>query len=313
MWADRDGSHRKTKEGNIFIKVRFLYCFSYFRTFQYSPSSSRRLMQNLEKTTTTRILHDTFSDFGEILSCKVPTDKDGNSKGYGFVHFADPEAAKRAIEEVNGAQLGDSEKVVTVCEFLSRQERGDSKPQFTNIYVKNLPPSIASEEDLKGIFNEFGDITSSAIRKVRRLGFLMHRFCCHVPMFIYCCAVRVFSILPRLYIAVYKILVLQDSNGRSFGFVNFDSPESARNACEKMHETEIEDCKLFVGRAQTKTERQDMLKRQYDARRSQMAQQREGKNVYIKNLTPNVDEVALREAFSVRPCPESLVARVREL
>ena len=62
------------------------------------------VVQNLEKDVTTRLLHDTFITFGPILSCKVALDKDLNSKGYGFVHFENPESAKAAIEQVDGAR-----------------------------------------------------------------------------------------------------------------------------------------------------------------------------------------------------------------
>lgn len=124
------------------------------------------VLQNFEKSITTRELHDTFSDFGDILSCKVAVDKDGKSKGYGFVHFADPASAKAAIEAVNGAQLGESDKVVTVTEFVSKQDRGDPKQHFTNVYVKSLPPSVKTEEDVKTMFGEFGEISSVAMMKV---------------------------------------------------------------------------------------------------------------------------------------------------
>ena len=131
-------------------------------------------MQNLEKNITTRELHDTFADFGEILSCKVAVDKEGKSKGYGFVHFAEPTAAKRAIEDVNGAQLGESDKVVTVTEFVSKQERGDPKQTFTNVYVKNLPSSITTEEEVKTMFGEYGEISSVALMKVCSDVMLLH-------------------------------------------------------------------------------------------------------------------------------------------
>lgn len=93
-------------------------------------------------------------------------DKDGHSKGYGFVHFAEPSAAKSAIEAVNGAQLGDSDKVVTVTEFVSKQDRGDPKQNFTNVYVKNLPASVKTEDDVKAMFSEYGEISSVALMKV---------------------------------------------------------------------------------------------------------------------------------------------------
>jgi polyadenylate-binding protein len=78
MWSQRDPTARRSGLGNIFIK-------------------------NLDPSVDSKDLHDTFSVFGNILSCKVSVDANGNSKGYGFVHFDTQEPADEAIARVDGA------------------------------------------------------------------------------------------------------------------------------------------------------------------------------------------------------------------
>ncbi len=53
------------------------------------PSRSANVfVRNLDKRIGSRALYDTFSLFGNILSCKVVTDREtGLSQGYGYVHY----------------------------------------------------------------------------------------------------------------------------------------------------------------------------------------------------------------------------------
>lgn len=47
-----------------------------------------------------------FAEYGEVSSAKVITDKfTQRSKGFGFVEMPDEEAAKKAIEELDGATV----------------------------------------------------------------------------------------------------------------------------------------------------------------------------------------------------------------
>ncbi|XP_065871212.1 polyadenylate-binding protein 8-like [Euphorbia lathyris] len=139
MYSHRDPSIRKSGAGNIFIK-------------------------NLDKAIDHKALHDTFSAFGNILSCKVATDSAGQSKGYGFVQFDNEEAAQKAIEKLNGMLLND--KQVYVGPFLRKQERDTStdKTRFNNVFVKNLA-EVTGEEDLRKSFGEFGPITSVVVMR----------------------------------------------------------------------------------------------------------------------------------------------------
>ncbi|KAG1142871.1 hypothetical protein G6F37_002278 [Rhizopus arrhizus] len=141
MWSQRDPSLRKGNNGNIFIK-------------------------NLDPSIDHKALHDTFSAFGNILSCKIANDEQGNSKGYGFVHYETLEAAESAIKSVNGMLLND--RKVFVGHHISRKEResklGGSRVQFTNIYVKNIPFDVTDEE-LSQLFGKYGIITSCVITR----------------------------------------------------------------------------------------------------------------------------------------------------
>jgi len=139
MPSQRDPALRRSNVGNIFIK-------------------------NLHKGIDNKALYDTFSQFGQILSCKVATDEHGNSKGYAFVHFATQEAADKSIELVNGKSLNG--KVCFVGSFVSRKERekelSGTEPKWTNIYVKPLPKNMSSEQ-LQKMFEKYGEVTSAAV------------------------------------------------------------------------------------------------------------------------------------------------------
>nr|XP_039258636.1 polyadenylate-binding protein 4-like [Styela clava] len=138
MWSQRDPGLRKSGVGNIFIK-------------------------NLDKSIDNKALYDTFSAFGNILSCKVSCDMNG-SKGYGFVHFETEEAAQRAIEKVDGMLLND--KKVFVGKFISRSERhkliGERQKNFTNIYIKNFADAL-NDEKMREMFSQFGPLRSVAV------------------------------------------------------------------------------------------------------------------------------------------------------
>lgn len=141
MWSQRDPALRKSGVGNVFIK-------------------------NLDKSIDNKALYDTFSTFGNILSCKIMTDEHMNSRGYGFVHFETHEAAEQAIKNVNNMLLND--KKVYVGRFMTRTQRseayGSANKRFTNVFVKNFGEGV-EDVKLKEIFEQYGEITSAVVAK----------------------------------------------------------------------------------------------------------------------------------------------------
>jgi len=205
MWSQRDPSMRKSGVGNIFIK-------------------------NLHKSIDHKTLFDTFSVFGNILSCKVATDANGVSKGYAFVHYETQEMADRAIQKVHNMML--EEQQVYVGRFLPRKERQASRDAagFTNVYVKNLDVDAIDDTKLREIFQSFGPITSAKV--------MMTSF-------------SDASTPPR---------------SRGFGFINFANPDDAKKAVEVMHEQKVFGKPLYVRRAQKKAERLAELRQKFSNR-----------------------------------------------
>jgi len=74
---------------------------------------------NLPFTTTSGDLETLFGEYGEVSSAAVITDRDtGRSRGFGFVEMPD-DAAKRAIDELNGKDF--SGRALTVNEARPRR------------------------------------------------------------------------------------------------------------------------------------------------------------------------------------------------
>lgn len=234
MWSQRDPSLRKSGVGNVFIK-------------------------NLDKCIDNKAMYDTFSAFGNILSCKVAQDPEtGASKGYGFVHFETEEAANKSIEKVNGMLLNG--KKVFVGKFIPRKDRekelGEKAKRFTNVYVKNFGEDF-NDETLQTMFEKYGRITS------------------------------------------HRIMSKDDGKSRGFGFVAFEEPEAAERAVLDLAGKEIVEGKqLYVGRAQKKAERQQELKRKFEEMKKERISRYQGVNLYVKNLDDNIDDERLRKEFT---------------
>ena len=78
-------------------------------------------VSNINYTTKDYQLNELFSEFGEVQSCKIITDREtGKSRGFGFVEMSDEDGAQ-AIEGLNGKEFKGKE--INVSEAKPREEK----------------------------------------------------------------------------------------------------------------------------------------------------------------------------------------------
>jgi RNA recognition motif-containing protein len=85
--------------------------------------NNRVFVGNLSFSTTEDSLRDAFAQFGDVVETKLVTDRDtGRSRGFAFVEMASPDAAAKAIEEMDGQVLDGRSVRVNMAE--PRREGG---------------------------------------------------------------------------------------------------------------------------------------------------------------------------------------------
>ncbi|KAH8790285.1 putative Polyadenylate-binding protein, cytoplasmic and nuclear [Hyaloscypha finlandica] len=215
-------------------------------------------IKNLDTAIDNKALHDTFAAFGNILSCKVAQDETGASKGYGFVHYETDEAASQAIKHVNGMLL--NEKKVFVGHHIPKKDRQSKFEEMKANFTNIYVKNIPVE------------VTDEEFRE-----------------------------LFEKYGEVTSASLARDQEtgkSRGFGFVNFINHEHAAKAVDELNGKDFKGQDLYVGRAQKKHEREEELRKSYEAARIEKASKYQGVNLYVKNLDDEVDDEKLRELFA---------------
>ena len=84
---------------------------------------------NLNYRSTEDEIQQLFSDFGDVKSVQIITDRmSGRSKGFGFVEMENDAEAKEAIEALNEAEFGERNIVVNEARPMNPDgKRGDNR------------------------------------------------------------------------------------------------------------------------------------------------------------------------------------------
>merc|ERR1712178_430321 len=199
-------------------------------------------------------INETFAIYGTISSCGVFEDKN-ISKYFAFVAFEEQESAQKALVELNEFEVDHENKLyVSYAQDKATRRRTLKSKHLkfkneTNLYVKSLRADC-DEARVRAVFEKYGTVTSVCIKE-------------HEPK---------------------AVGQGQGANGQAppmpapgsmklrFGFINFATPEQAKNAftrCKKDQAfTSLIDQTLnarggeFIYYAQTKTVRHQYLRMQ---------------------------------------------------
>jgi polyadenylate-binding protein len=132
MWDERDSSITHNTKNNLFFK-------------------------GIPKSTTPREVYEYFMKFGDISSCKMTEDDNGNHYGYGYITYYNSDDAQKALESTKGKQIFDSN--IEISFFQKRNERIINSSELNNqkIYISNLPEKYTTA-DLTKLCNEYGEV-----------------------------------------------------------------------------------------------------------------------------------------------------------
>ncbi|XP_038885237.1 polyadenylate-binding protein RBP47-like [Benincasa hispida] len=148
---------------------------------------------DLAADVTDSVLHETFaSKYSSVKAAKVVYDPNtGCSKGYGFVRFGDDNERSQAMTEMNGIYC--SSRPMRIGAATPKKSSGyqqqyssqgyasngsfshghQSDGDFTNttIFIGGLDPNV-TDDDLKQLFSQHGDIVSVKIPVGKGCGFI---------------------------------------------------------------------------------------------------------------------------------------------
>ncbi|GMH39880.1 hypothetical protein BSKO_07784 [Bryopsis sp. KO-2023] len=178
-----------------------------------------------------------FKDYGEITSAMLAKEQSKGLKGFGFVNLKDPVAAAKAVKEMNGKEI-DGVKVYVAA----AQKKAERRKLLEERFEKRRR-EVQEATQGKNLYIKHLDaaVTDADLQKL-------------------------FSKFGTITSA--KVMSDEEGKSRCFGFVCFNSMESASRALSEMNNSLHNGQYLYVSLAQPKAIRQAQIERDRMARLS---------------------------------------------
>jgi RNA recognition motif-containing protein len=130
-----------------------------------SPASAEKkftaFVGNLPYTSSVMEIRELFGQYGEVVYVNLPRDKvSGRAKGFAFVDMASKDDLDKAIEALNGMEMGG--RAIRVAASVPKEELPEAPKRNVpkdgeKLYVGNLPFE-ATESDIRDFFSEYGTV-----------------------------------------------------------------------------------------------------------------------------------------------------------
>ncbi|KAL8735038.1 MAG: hypothetical protein Q9181_002976 [Wetmoreana brouardii] len=147
-------------------------------TSQQVVDTATLFVRNLNFSTTSERLRDTFKPLDGFLSARVKTKPDPKhagqllSMGFGFLEFRTKTQAQAALAAMHGHNLDDHELLIKAshkgADAAEERRREDNAKKIagrkTKIIIKNLPFQ-ASKKDVRSLFGSYGQLRSVRVPK----------------------------------------------------------------------------------------------------------------------------------------------------
>ncbi|XP_066520410.1 probable RNA-binding protein 19 [Hoplias malabaricus] len=141
-----------------------------------SVPGSTLFIKNLDYSTTEETLRETFSKCGVVKICTISKKRDKTGKltsmGYGFVQYKTPEAAQKAIRQLQHCVVDERQLELKLSERVlksgvtstSRKKQSAKKQTTSKILVRNVPFQ-ATVRELRELFCTFGELKTVRLPK----------------------------------------------------------------------------------------------------------------------------------------------------
>jgi len=164
------------------------------------------------------------------------------------------------MKDLEGAYI--ENRLIKIEHYVPHPHKNPQET-FTNVYIKNLPETIRTSEDLGKLFEEFGEVQSPFL-----------------PMD-----------------ESTKDEANPEGTPRPFGFCNMADHDSAVRAVEGLNNKQLGDQELYCGRAKSKAERKRELEIQAEKIKKQKYNETKDRNFYVRNFDERISEEEIKAKF----------------